>query len=228
MILFQLGRFTDLFPWVRATAELGFDPGPRFNVAPMTFIPVLTQSDDRFVPLKWGLVPGFSRDAAVGSKMLNARSETVREKPSFRQSFKQTRCLIPADGFYEWEKVEGESQKRPHYIRATHDAGLMFAGIWATTTIADQELSTCAILTTQANAFMSRIHDRMPVILDPSLWRQWLDDTDLDRVSRLMKPASEGLLKSHVVSTRVNKVGIDDPQLLDQVEVEEPRQGLLF
>ena len=214
MILFRLGRFTDLFPWIRP----GFDPGPRYNVSPMTDIPAVI-NDGAFTisALRWGLVPSWSKDARVGSKMINARSETVRDKPSFKHAFQSRRCLIPADGFYEWQAVPGRASKTPHYIRSKTDRPLMFAGLWDRATIDGQILKTCTVLTTHANSMMSQMHDRMPVILPERSWRDWLEETSTDTLQRMLVPARENVLIASPVGAEVGNVRNEGPQLIEPV-----------
>ncbi len=212
MILFRLGRFTDLFPWIRP----GFDPGPRYNVSPMTDIPaVINDGTFTISLLRWGLVPSWSKDARVGSKMINARSETVLEKPSFKHAVQSRRCLIPADGFYEWQTVPGRARKTPHYIRSQTDRPLMFAGLWDRATIGGQILKTCTVLTTPANSMMSQMHDRMPVILPEQSWRDWLEETSTDTLQGMLVPASEDVLIASPVGVEVGNVRNEGPRLIE-------------
>jgi putative SOS response-associated peptidase YedK len=149
----------------------------RYNIAPSMPVAALIRDDETGKPafgwLQWGLVPFWAKEKSIGSRMFNARAETAHEKPSFRAAFRHRRCLIPADGFYEWKK-EGK-RKIPHFITLT-DAPMVFAGLWETWTGPGEEiLQSCTILTTDANDRVRPIHDRMPVILRPEGWELWMD-----------------------------------------------------
>ena len=184
---------------------------PRFNIAPTQLAPIVTLEPDgkrRLRLMKWGLVPSWSTDPKLGAKMINARAETVAEKPSFRKAFAERRCLVPVDGFYEWRK-DSEKQKTPMWIHRPDKRVFAFAGlweIWKDRGAAGAPLETFTILTTEASPFMSAIHDRMPVILDGEGERTWLapEATAADRQA-LLKPlrAPDGL-SAEAVSTVVN------------------------
>jgi putative SOS response-associated peptidase YedK len=198
---------------------------PSFNVAPTTEVYAVRAQDGhrRLTTLRWGLIPFWAKDAKIGSKMINARSETVLDKPAFRRAIKQQRCLIPADGFYEWAKVSGHKRKQPFYIHRTDGEPLVFAGLWERWRPAsegeDDEtevVESCTILTCAANETMAAIHDRMPVLLAPSAWDQWLaGDDDLDQLPGLMVPAPQGLLTLRPVTPAVNSVRNNGPELLE-------------
>lgn len=187
---------------------------PRFNIAPTQLILCVRALPDdpasrEVVPMKWGLIPGWAHDPAIGNRMINARAETVAEKPSFRTAFKKRRCLIPADGFYEWEKTP-EGKKQPWLIGLPGDAPFAFAGLWEEWHPASDGTSdpvpsvlSCTILTTSANAEMQPIHDRMPVILRPDDHAVWLNAGPHECLS-LLKPLPDGTLHRHRVSVRVN------------------------
>ena len=174
--------------------------------------------------LRWGLVPYWAKDRAIGSRMINARAETVAAKPAFRRAFARRRCLIPADGFYEWQQVAdgGGKRKQPYYIYRTDGGVLAFAGLyelWRDPSVPEDDpgawLWTATIITTRAEDEVGRIHDRMPMVIDSSAWPDWLDpdNTDPAGVTPLLVPASSGALSSHPVSTAVNSVRNNGPEL---------------
>ncbi len=192
---------------------------PSYNVAPSRAVPVVraASGERRLDWLRWGLVPHWAKDARSG--LINARSETAAEKPSFRQAFRQRRCLVAASGFYEWQKT-GEG-KVPHYIRMADGAPMPMAGLWETWRADDgQVVETCAILTTSANAALALIHERMPVILPPdafSLWLEIEEGDDLAALQALLAPCPDAWLVSRPVSRRVNRTANDDPQCIAAV-----------
>jgi putative SOS response-associated peptidase YedK len=170
---------------------------PRYNIAPTQDIPVvrLTDAGRELTTMRWGLIPSWSKDANSGPLLINARSETVSEKPAFRSVFKSRRCLIPADGFFEWKKV-GKA-KQPYYFQ-TADRGLFaFAGLWEKW----EEIESCTILTTEANKLVAPMHDRMPVMLSPNDYAEWLDSNPPEPAKLLDQfPASD------MIATPVNPV----------------------
>jgi putative SOS response-associated peptidase YedK len=180
----------------------------RYNIAPTQ--PVLAvrlrDGDREAVPLQWGLIPSWSRDPKIGGKMINARAETVAEKPSFRTAFKRRRCLIPASGFYEWDR--STQPKQPYHITPAHGGLMAFAGLWERWSPPEGEpLESCTILTTAANQALQSLHDRMPVILLPETFSAWLDEQAVpDDLGRLLQPAPEDFLDWRPISTRVNNV----------------------
>jgi len=192
------------------------DLPPRYNIVPTQAIPVIREASDgsrRLTMMRWGLVPSWAKD--IGDGLINARSETVNEKPSFRQAFRQRRCIIPANGFFEWMRVEGK--KVPYYVRMADGAPMPFVGIWEAWLSPDgQVLETCAILTTAANATVAPIHDRMPVILHPDKFSLWLDRQvhDAERLSTLFAPYPADRLAAYRVSTLVNNVAHDGPECI--------------
>lgn len=180
----------------------------RYNVAPtqpVAAVRLNEQGQREFTFFQWGLIPSWAKDPSIGSKLINARSETAAGKPSFRAAFKRRRCLLPATGFYEWRKLNGG--KQPMYI---HEAGgglMSLAGLWEIWHAPDGgELETCTILTTSANALMAPIHDRMPVIIDPADYEMWLaPDTPSDQLQHLLRPYGDGGLAVYPVSPAVNR-----------------------
>ncbi|GAB5503683.1 MAG: SOS response-associated peptidase [Pyruvatibacter sp.] len=195
---------------------------PRWNIAPTQPVPIIRQGADgqrHFVLVRWGLVPDWARE--VGSKPLfNARGETVAEKPAFRSAFKRRRCLVPADGFYEW-KPGSAQPKQPYLIRRRDRAPMAFAGIWEHWQSPEgSELESCSIITTQANATLAPVHHRMPVILDEADWETWIDTSETlgKEALKLLVPSADDLLDIVPVSTRVNAVANDDAALQDEVD----------
>lgn len=201
---------------------------PRYNIAPTQPIATVRREHGqrRFVLVRWGLVPPWVKDPASFSLLINARSETAAQKPSFRGAMRHHRCLIPASGFYEWRRTpEG---KQPYWITPA-DGGLMaFAGLWETWSDADGgDIDTGAILTTAANKTIGKIHDRMPAVLMPDAFDDWLDTGNVmsREPSRMLVPAPEGYLTAVPVSHRVNKVTFDGPDLQQPVDLTELEAG---
>lgn len=195
-----------------------FDYVPRYNIAPGQNVPVVTRNSDGRVILymKWGLVPHWAKDAKIGNRLINARAETIDDKPAFKASFRHRRCLIPADGFYEWKKANG---KQPVYISLPDRSVFAFAGIWAQWAPPGGGLiNTCSIITTDANGFLKNIHDRMPVMFDQGWqFRAWLEQNDSSLLKKLLQPYT-GDLTAHPVSSAVNSSKSDSPQLIDRIE----------
>jgi len=193
------------------------DWSPRYNVAPTQPVPVIRQNPKGPVRelslLRWGLIPSWSKDASGAARMINARSETVATLPAFRDALKSRRCLIPADGFYEWERRG--TAKQPYCFEVNDGELFAFAGIWERWKDASGNwIKTCSILTTTPNAVTSAIHDRMPVILDPADYDLWLDPgmRDLMAATELLRPFDASLMTSYPVSARVNHVANDDAE----------------
>jgi putative SOS response-associated peptidase YedK len=199
-------------------AQTGF--APRYNLAPTAVVPVvLATSAGRVVTLhRWGLVPSWSKDPALGARLANARAETAADKPSFRAPFRRGRCIIPADGFYEWQARPG-GPKQPFCIRAADGSILAFAGLRDTWEGPDGAMETCAILTTSANGLMAPIHDRMPVILAPADYAAWLDPDGVpERLKAMLRPCPEGFLRVYPVGPRVGNVRNEGPELAEPAD----------
>ncbi|MGL1831975.1 SOS response-associated peptidase [Rhodocyclaceae bacterium SMB388] len=196
----------------------GFDFAPRYNAAPMQWLPVIRQrpGGERVVQaLRWGLIPAWAKDEAIATRLINARGETVADKPSFRSAFRRRRCIVPMNGFYEWRAVPGG--KQPHYIHAAHDALLGVAGLWERWTRPGdgESLDTFTVITTDANDALRPLHDRMPVILPPEAYGTWLDaGVPAQDVASLIRPAADRLLQYHAVSTAVGNVRHESPDLI--------------
>ena len=206
---------------------------PRYNVAPSQDVPVIRLGGDgraHFAMLRWGLVPSWAKDLKIGTKMINARAETVAEKPAFRAAFKRRRCLIPADGFYEWRAEEGglparsrssasaKAGKQPYLIRMADHAPFAFAGLWESwkNPESGETVESCTIIVTDANELVAEIHDRMPVILMPNDHDPWLfGDPERADLTALLGPYPAKLMTASPVSKAVGNVKNDDPSLIE-------------
>jgi putative SOS response-associated peptidase YedK len=191
---------------------------PRYNVAPTQPIPIVRLFEGKrgYALVRWGLLPAWVKDPRGFSLLINARGESVLDKPAFRNAMKRRRCLIPADGFFEW-KNEGKL-RRPFYVRPKSGEPMALAGLWETWTGPNgEELDTAVIVTTRANRTLSPLHDRMPVIVPPEAFDFWLDCDKVDALTAtaLIAPAPENLLQAHEVSAAVNKVANDSPELIE-------------
>ena len=196
---------------------------PRFNIAPTTEVPCVGSTKEgarKLRTLRWGLIPRWAKDAKQAFRMINARSETVAEKPAFRVPFRRRRVLVPADGFYEW--VKRGALKQPYLIRRVDRQPVTFAGIWERwAPKGGDPIDSFSILTTEANQRLAEVHHRMPVILPEEHWERWLDrsEVDPDRLLPLLRARPDEELDFVAVSPRVNSVRNDDPELLEPVEV---------
>src|SRR4030066_471908 len=221
------GRFTlsidpyhlqEAFPW----AVIPDDLPPRYNIAPSQPVAVIPNTGDNAVALyKWGLIPSWSKDPAIGDRMINARSESLAEKPSFRNAYRRRRCLILADGFYEWKQNPGLKTKQPTYIRLKNNIPFAFAGLWELWTSPDgSEIGLCTIIKTQPNSLLEPVHNRMPVILSPDSYRQWLstEDQQANQLNDLLVPYSPDEMVAYSVSKLVNNPQYDSPDLIKPVD----------
>jgi putative SOS response-associated peptidase YedK len=209
---------------VRASRQLELFE-PRYNIAPTQEIAAVwadAASGQRSITLlRWGLVPAWSKEGAKGPPMINARAETLAEKPAFRNALRGRRCLIPADGFYEWQQSAsgGRGKKQPYYIHRADFGPFAFAGLWESWTAASggPTVESCTIVTTDANASLSDLHDRMPVVLAPNDYATWLDPTIADpaMLAHLLSPCGDDELVADPVTTHVNRVANDDPRCID-------------
>lgn len=224
------GRFT-LTAKVEELAKLfgaGSYPSefvPSYNIAPSESIAVILEEPEdgeRSIELlQWGLVPSWAKDPAIGNKMINARAETAHEKPSYRTAFKNRRCLVLADGFYEWRKTP--DGKQPHYIKMSDGSPFTFAGLWETWRGGEDELRTCTILTTEANELMKPIHHRMPVILGSANHAAWLDQDlkDKDTLRDMLRAYPAPEMEAYQVSRVVNRPSNDTPECIRPVANRE-------
>lgn len=219
-------------------AFAGESLGENYNVAPTNDVYGVVADADGSLRLEvfhWGLIPSWAKDRKIGAKMINARAETLAEKPAYKSIFKNRRCIIPMDGFYEWKAgtadgpvtAKGKPAKQPMYIQSQNGEPLAVAGLWSAwkdpagaDDQADRWLHSATVVTTSANGTMSPVHDRMPVILPKSLWDEWLNPNmhDTDRLSQLLVPAADDVLTMHPVSTDVNNVRNKGPELTAPVE----------
>ena len=197
----------------------------RYNVAPGTpVLAVRTDSNRARVGrlLHWGLIPSWAKEPGIGNRLINARAETVIEKPSFRTAFQRRRCIIPADGYYEWASVGG--RKQPYYVRARGDELFGFAGLYDRWSGAGggKPIDSCTIVTTEANPLTRPVHARMPVILPVEAYAHWLDpdNSDLDALAALLKPAPDDRMSIHPVSLRVNNVRNEGPVLIEAEQTQ--------
>ncbi len=207
------------------------DWAPRFNVAPTQPVPVIRQNPKEPIRelslMRWGLIPAWSKDSSGAAQMINARSETAATKPAFRDALKSRRCLIPADGFYEW--MRAGKPKQPYCFEVNEGEQFAFAGIWDRwKDPSGNWMKTCSILTTTPNAVTAVVHDRMPVILGPDAYDLWLDPgmQNVAAASGLLKPYDARLMRCYPVSTRMNSVVNDDVECSAAVELAEVQDGL--
>ena len=193
-----------------------FEIGPRYNIAPTQLVAVVLagkEGQGRALDAhKWGLIPFWSKDPKIGSRMINARAETVAEKPAFRAALRYRRCLIPTSGYYEWQKTD--DGKIPHYLHMADNRPFAMAGLWEEWISPDEEIvRSCAIITTEANAFAAQIHHRMPVILDENGQAAWFDYSlkNPAHITAPLVPYAKDDMAAHPVSTRVNTATFEDP-----------------
>jgi putative SOS response-associated peptidase YedK len=198
--------------------------GPRYNIAPTQPVPVIRQNPKESVRelslVRWGLIPSWAKDPSAAARMINARSETAAAKPAFRDALKSRRCLVPADGFYEWAKTR--KGKQPYCFEVNAGELFAFAGIWDRwRDPSGKAIETCSILTTTPNTVTSPVHDRMPVILDPDGYDLWLDPgmRDAGAASDLLRPCDARMMRCYPVSTRINHVANDDEECSRPVEL---------
>lgn len=230
---YRLGRGREAFRKYFGVDREGYDWSPRFNIAPTQQVPVIRQN--RKEPkrelsfMRWGLIPNWSKDPS-GPPMINARSETAFEKPAFRDALTSRRCLVPADGFYEWKR--DAKSKQPYCFTLQDESVFAFAGLWDLWISANGEsVETCSVLTTTPNKVARDIHDRMPVILPTAAYDLWLDPafTSTEGVQEMLHPYAAGEMKKFPVSTRVNNANNDDQECSALVELPaQGRQSTLF
>jgi putative SOS response-associated peptidase YedK len=218
------GRYTLATPVEELAEEFGLvgplpDLRPSYNVAPTQEVAVVRAGGEgrRLEMMRWGLIPAWADETGIGFRMINARSETVAEKPSFKRALKARRCLIPADGFYEWQKTNGG--KQPHYIQMKNGSPFALAGLWEKWSGGEEEVRSCTILTTGANELMSEIHQRMPVILPSEDYELWLDPDihEPDQLLPLLAPYPVEGMEAYPVSRRVNSPSNDEPGCVERV-----------
>lgn len=200
----------------------GIKPDTRYNVAPSQDVPAVREENGErvLVSLHWGLIPFWAKDEKIAYKTINARSETAHKTPSYRAAFRSRRCLIPATGFFEWDKQSGS--KQPYFIYRTDEKPMALAGLWEhwDDPEGDKTVESCTILTTDASEPVSKLHDRMPVILEPEDFDQWLDpvEKNVERLRGMLQPAASGTLTMHPVSMYVNKAGHEGERCVERSE----------
>lgn len=189
---------------------------PRYNVAPTQNIPVVKEETKRDVEMMhWGLIPFWAKEKSIGQRMINARAETLQEKPAFRQAFKQRRCLILADGFFEWQRKDAKSPKVPMYFQLKDGKPFAFAGLWETwRENPDAELQSCTIITCAPNELVGQIHNRMPVILDKEICWHWLTGQNLQDLQKMLMPYPANKMQAHSVGRQVNNPCEDNPDII--------------
>lgn len=234
------GRFTQLFSWRELHRLMSLTTMPdaqllmRYNIAPTQLAAVVRAaaagSAREGVPMRWGLIPSWSKDESIGAHTINARADTVASKPAFRSAFKRRRCIVPVSGFYEWKTAGESGRKQPHYIRARSAGALALAGLWESWAPQDgrDPIESFTIITTDANETMRPLHDRMPVILAPSDWDRWLDPSDdnPERLRTLLTPAPADTLELWPVSTLVNAPKNDVAECINRVDASPPSPPL--
>jgi putative SOS response-associated peptidase YedK len=196
------------------------DYTPRFNVAPTQPVAVLADAESKKAEwMRWGLIPSWAKDESIGSRLINARSETLLEKPSFRNAFNKRRCLVLADGFYEWQKGAGaKGRSQPYYFKRADGKPFAFAGLWEFWKSPEGEpVRSCTIITCAANACVAPVHERMPVMLsDQALW-DWLDNVPAEKLTGLLKPYPPEAMTRYPVAALVNRPELDMPDLIQPV-----------
>jgi putative SOS response-associated peptidase YedK len=231
----------DRFAVDEVDATVAPDPEPDYNVSPRRNVLAVREREGQRVlsRLRWGLVPSWAKDLKVGDRMINARAETVASKPAYKRAFANKRCLIPADGFYEWKAgarggggatAGAKPKKQPYFIHRRDGEPMAFAGLWEVWKVPDDVeevgddgwLRSCVIVTTTANEVLEPIHNRMPVILPESAWQRWLDpeEHDVDALASLLVPAPATLLEAYPVSTTVNNARNNGPELARAVALD--------
>jgi putative SOS response-associated peptidase YedK len=210
-----------------AVVEDGYEPAARYNVAPTDLVPVIKAEDSqrKLLPMRWGLIPFWAKDPSIGARLINARLETVFEKPAFRESLERRRCLVVSDGFYEWLKGPKPKDKQPYLVCFEDRHVFAYAGLWARWKGPQGTIESCSIITTEPNAVAGRVHDRMPLIFDPATHAEaidaWLDpaQSDVDLVS-LRGPRELPGLVAFPVDKRVGNVKNDEPSLAEPLAAQ--------
>ncbi|MGH7176207.1 MAG: SOS response-associated peptidase [Tepidisphaeraceae bacterium] len=216
--LIKLSDFTDMFPWIRGPEE---PVGARYNIAPTQSVAIVPNDGKNQVEFAhWGLIPSWAKDASIGNRTINARAETLADKPMFRKLIRARRCLVPADGFYEWKK-NADQTKTPMYIRLKSARPFAFAGLWDSWRDPEgKRIPSCTIITTEPNALVKSIHNRMPVILPEQACRRWIDPADHDAgdLSGLLCPYDADEMEAYAVSREVNRPGNESTRLIERAE----------
>jgi putative SOS response-associated peptidase YedK len=224
------GRFTARLTWEQIHSLYNITPlgprqaeldlKPRYNAAPTDVMPVCRlnrQGQREIAMLKWGLIPYWATDPKIGYRTINARAETVATAPAFREAFKRRRCLVPANGFYEWKKI-GNGEKQPYLVAMRDGSPFSFAGLWERWKKGEGSIETFTIITGEPNSLLAELHDRMPVILDPDEWDAWLTANDAAILQAMLRPFPAQLMTAYPVSKRVGNVRNDDPSLIEPMK----------
>ncbi|NPV84969.1 MAG: SOS response-associated peptidase [Anaerolineae bacterium] len=200
--------------------EFPADWAPRYNIAPGQMVPVVTnEAPCRAQMFRWGLIPFWAKDMEIGWRLINARSETIGEKPAYRAAFQKRRCLILADGFFEWQHpVDKKGKGVPYYFRLTNELPFAFAGLWEIWQSSQGEIFSCTIITTEANDQVRYVHERMPVILLPESYQLWLDPLPPAQHMQLLRPLRSDLMMSYPVTQLVNRADQDIPQCIEPLQ----------
>jgi putative SOS response-associated peptidase YedK len=224
--LIRLDDVLEKFPWIKHSPP---DLVPRYNIAPtQPLLAVANDDPNEFTHFVWGLVPSWAKDPSVGNKLINARAETLGEKPAFRTTLRRRRCLVIADGFYEWKAEPGPGKKptkTPMYVRMKDGKPFTFAGLWETWHDrggSGSELRSCTLITTEANELMKDIHDRMPAIVRPERYRDWLEGGEIDaaRAQEMLRPYPAEAMEAREVSTYVNSARNEREKCIEAVTKE--------
>jgi putative SOS response-associated peptidase YedK len=227
------GRFALKTPVPSLREAMHFDntpaARPRYNIAPSQEVLVvrLHGRTRQAEWMRWGLIPHWAKDPDIGRRMINARAETVTEKPAYRDSFQRRRCLIPADGFYEWQAVKGRG-KQPHFLRRTDGRPIAFAGLWDEwSDPAGRAIRSCTIITVDAVGPAARVHHRMPAVLPEESWPVWLNaDTDAEELMRRLLPPADLPLEAYPVDKQVNSPENDSPALIEPTDADDAPASL--
>lgn len=224
------GRFIIKRPWseIHRLYQLTLDPGfnlrERYNVAPTQTVLTIRSDAEKHrtaAELRWGLIPFWAKDAKIGYSLINAMSETVADKPSFREAFRLRRCIIPADGFYEWKKLDAKTKQPYAIVPARDDEMFSFAGLWERwkDKASGDTIESCTIITTEPNAVCAPIHNRMPVILPETAWARWLGEekAERDELLSLLKPYDAKRMRAYPVGVAVGNVKNQGPELMAPV-----------
>lgn len=215
----------DLIGFFNLSRQFNFDLEPRYNIAPrQDVLAIRAESDQRhLVNLRWGLIPSWAKDDKIGYKTINARSEAAHNTASFRAAFRARRCLLPASGFFEWQKQGKE--KQPYYFQRGDGNPMALAGLWESWLDRGEGrvVESCTILTTDSNELVGQVHHRMPVILEPEDFDSWLDPKEhqVDRLLPLLQPAAPGVLDLYPVSRYINQAANEGPQCVEPVDLGE-------
>ena len=219
------GKPIDLEKQLRANLKPGVAFQLSYNIAPgQTVLAVLNENPDCIDALKWGLTPGWSKANDKPLFLVNLRDDTLRSKPAFSNYLRKRRCIVPATGFYEWKPEL--SHKQPYYFHCLNQNLVFFAGVWERN--AEDGTTMLAIVTTEANAVVNPIHNRMPVIFDAESARNWLNESNSERLAQLLQPYPAEEMECWPVSSRVNKAGIDEPALIEKTTGGASQQHTLF